>query len=62
MLSNKIEITEDKYDDAILLNGFSVQIRYPGRTIYLSKEELETSIRITQSFRDYAIKIIGIKE
>jgi HEPN domain-containing protein len=62
LLSRKIEISEVVYDKAILLNGFSVQIRYPDNTIHLTKEELETSINISQYFRDFAIKSIGIKE
>lgn len=62
LLSQKFVLSEDSFDKAILLNGFSVQIRYPNKNIYLSKEELETSIAITQEFRDLAIKIIGIKE
>ncbi|MCK5469872.1 MAG: HEPN domain-containing protein [Cyclobacteriaceae bacterium] len=60
LLSDKIEISEDIYDNAILLNGFSVQIRYPDRKIYLSKDELETSISITQKFREFTINKIGI--
>jgi hypothetical protein len=62
LLSQKIEITEDIYDKAIMLNGFSVQIRYPDTTIYLTNEELEMSIKISQEFREFAIKTIGIKE
>ena len=62
LLSQKFVLLEDIYDKAILLNGFSVQIRYPNKNIYLSKEELETSINITQEFRDLAIKIIGLEE
>ena len=62
LLSQKLEITEDIYDKAILLNGFSIKIRYPDTTIYLTKDELETSIKISQEFRDFAIKTIGIKE
>jgi HEPN domain-containing protein len=62
LLAQRIEIAEDIYDKAILLNGFSVQIRYPDHTISLTKEELETSISISQEFRDFAIKTIGIKE
>lgn len=62
LLSQEYTITEDIYDKAILLNGFSVQIRYPNKNIYLSKEELETSIGIAQDFRDLAIKITGIKD
>ena len=38
LLSQKIEISEDLFDKAILLNGFSVQIRYPDNIIYLTKE------------------------
>lgn len=62
LCSSKIEITEDRYDKAILLNGFSVQIRYPDKTIYLSKEELEVSIAIAQEFRDFAVKTIELKD
>ena len=60
LLSGKIEIDDNRYDKAILLNGFSVQIRYPDKTIYLTKEELEFAILISQDFRDFTIKTIGI--
>ena len=62
LLSRQIEIDEQTYDKAILLNGFSVQIRYPDKSIYLSKEELETSIQLAQEFRDFAVRTIGIIE
>ena len=62
LLSQSIEIKESMYDSAILLNGFSVQIRYPDNTVYLSSEELETSISIAQDFRDYVINTVGIDE
>jgi HEPN domain-containing protein len=62
LLTQKINITEDIYDKAIILNGFSVQIRYPDNTIYLTKDELETSINISQEFRELAIKTVGLKE
>ena len=62
LLAQKIDIAEDIYDKAILLNGFSVQIRYPDNTIFLTKVELELSINIAQEFRVLAIKTIGIKE
>lgn len=62
LLAQKIDIAEDIYDKAILLNGFSVQIRYPDNTIFLTKDELELSINIAQEFRVLAIKTIGIKE
>lgn len=62
LLAQKISVSEEIYDKAILLNGFAVQIRYPDNTIYLTKDELETSINISQEFRELAIKTIGIKE
>jgi len=62
LLSQKITVSEDIYNQAILLNGFSVQIRYPNKYIYLTKEELELSIHIAQEFRNFAIQIAGIKE
>jgi HEPN domain-containing protein len=62
LLSQKIDITEEIYDNAIMLNGFSVQIRYPDNTVFLTSDELDTSINISQKFRDFAIKTIGLKE
>ena len=51
LISQKMEISEDIYDKAIVLNGYNVQIRYPENTIYLTKEEIELSIAISQEFR-----------
>jgi len=62
LLSREIDINEDTFDKAILLNGFSVQIRYPDSQIFLTKEELETSINISQEFRSLALKIIDIDD
>jgi len=62
LLSQKIEITEEYFDKAILLNGFSVQIRYPDHKIFMTKDELESAINISQDFRKFAIKTIGIIE
>jgi HEPN domain-containing protein len=59
LLSRQMEISDQTYDNAILLNGFSVQIRYPDKSIYLTKEELETSIQIAQDFREFAIRTTG---
>jgi len=62
VLSEKIHIEDNRYDQAILLNGFSVQIRYPDSTIVLSKEELVTAIAIAENFRVFAVQIIGLIE
>jgi hypothetical protein len=62
ILSGKIDIKEELYDKAILLNSFGVQIRYPGNIVNLSKEELETSIKIAEDFIAFTIKTTGFKE
>lgn len=60
ILSTQIEINDELYDKAITLNEFSVQIRYPNNQIFLTNEELETAISITDEFRAIAISLIGI--
>lgn len=62
LLSQKMEISEDSYDKAIMLNEYRVQIRYPHSTIFLNKEELESAINISQYFRDFLVKTLNIIE
>lgn len=61
LLSKRIDITGELFDKVILLNGFGVQIRYPDHKIFLTNEELETSIQISQDFRNFAISTTGMK-
>lgn len=61
LLSKRIDITDELFDKVILLNGFGVQIRYPDHKILLTNEELETSIQISQDFRNLAISTTGMK-
>ncbi len=58
LLDARRKVDEATYDKAIKLDRFSVQIRYPNKKIYLSKEELEYAIQIADYFRDFALKII----
>ena len=60
LLSQKLEVSDEIYDKAIVLNGFSVQIRYPDNTLFLTKQELELSIAISDEFRAFAMNIMGI--
>ena len=60
LLSAKIEIDDSRFKNAFVLNNFSVQIRYPNKIIKLSKEEIESAIEISQEFRSFVVKIIGI--
>jgi HEPN domain-containing protein len=59
LLSTKINKTDDLIEKAILLNGFSTQIRYPDEVIELTKEELERAIQISDEFRIFALEQIG---
>ncbi len=62
LLPEDFDVSYDKYKKAVLLNGFSVQIRYPNKIDHMTKEELEEAISIAQEFRIWAIEKIGIKE
>jgi HEPN domain-containing protein len=60
LLSQKIKITDDTFDKAIKLNGFSVEIRYPNIIENLSNEKLEEAIEISEYFRNFILDIIKI--
>jgi HEPN domain-containing protein len=62
LLTTQIEITEEMYGKATIINDYSVKIRYPDNKVFISKEKLETSIDISQEFRSFALKTIGITE
>ena len=61
ILSRKVEIKPEIFDKAILLNGFSVEIRYPNQVIHLTEDELKYAILIADDFRQLSVLIIGIK-
>jgi len=58
ILSGKVEIKPEIFDKAILLNGFSVEIRYPNQIIHLTEDELKSAISIADDFRQLAVLII----
>jgi HEPN domain-containing protein len=60
ILSRKVEIKSETFDKAILLNGFSVEIRYPDQIIHLTEDELKTAISIADDFKQFAISVIGL--
>jgi HEPN domain-containing protein len=61
LLSHKIEMDESKFRKVFTLNNFGVQIRYPNKTVKLTKEELETAIQISEEFQSLSHEIIGLK-
>lgn len=62
ILSNFKEIDDATYDKAIILNGYSVQIRYPDTSIYLTTDELKSSIEIAQEFRNLILQTLRIND
>jgi hypothetical protein len=50
----------ETFDKAILLNGFSIEIRYPDQIIHLTEDELKSAISIADDFRQFAISVIGL--
>ncbi len=60
-LSRKVEINPGIFDKAIILNGFSVEIRYPDQIIRLTDDEVKSAISIADDFRQLSITITGLK-
>jgi HEPN domain-containing protein len=61
LLSRNKEISSDIFDKAIVLNGFSVEIRYPDKLIYLTHEELKRAINIAEEFRELILELLKIE-
>lgn len=59
LLSLKRKVDKGEYDKAIVLNNFSIEIRYPEKIIHLTNEELVEAIAIAEYFREYALQIIN---
>ncbi len=60
LLADKITIDKILQDNAIELNSFSVEVRYPNELIELTKEELFLSINTAELFKELSESIIGI--
>ena len=58
LLSEIIEIEDNEFRKAVILNGYSVEIRYPNITIVLSEEDIINAIDIADYFMEKAIAII----
>ena len=54
------DISPELFEKALVLNGFSVEIRYPNTHIFLTNDDLKQSIEITDYFRNFAIDIISL--
>ncbi len=62
LLSRRIEIDEIRFKKAFTLNSFGVQIRYPNKTIKLTKDELKSAIQISEEFRAFAVDLVELEQ
>ncbi len=60
LISTKIEITDEVYDNASILEDFAVEIRYPDTTIDLSDEDIQQAFEISKMFRKYVLSLMNI--
>lgn len=58
ILSNHIEISDNQFKDAFILNNYSVQVRYPNEIIPLTHDEIKKAITIAESFRCFVAERI----
>jgi HEPN domain-containing protein len=62
LISQSEDIDEEIYKDAVKLDAFAVNIRYPDIIIMPSKEEIEEAIAIAEKCKQFAIVGIKIKK
>ena len=55
LLSSKIEITNELYDNASELEDFAVEIRYPDTSIDLADEEIQQAFKIAKLIRSFVL-------
>ena len=53
LINNIIPITNELYENAIKLNAYGVEIRYPDNRIELTNEEIIEAIAIAKEFREF---------
>jgi hypothetical protein len=61
LISKHIEVSNEIYDNASILEDFAVEIRYPDTSIDLSDEDIKQSIRISKMIRAYVLSLMKIK-
>ena len=55
LISSKEEISNDIFDEASLLEDFSVEIRYPDTTINHSQEDIQQALKIVKNFGKFVL-------
>jgi HEPN domain-containing protein len=60
LLSQKIEIPDDLFDNASELEDFAVDIRYPDTSVELSDNEIQQAFKIAKLIRVFVINQSGL--
>ena len=60
LLSQKIEISVDLYDNASELEDFAVEIRYPDTSVDLSDDEIQQAFKIAKLIRAYVLSQMNL--
>ena len=55
LLSQKIEIPDELFDDASELEDFAVDIRYPDTSVELSDDEIQQAFKVAKLIRAFVI-------
>ena len=59
LLSEKIEISDIMFENAVKLENFAVEFRYPNEIVEPSDEEIEHFFKIVSNIRSYVIEALS---
>jgi HEPN domain-containing protein len=60
LLSQQVEISDELFDIATVLEDFAVEIRYPDTTIDLSDDDILQAFKIAKIFRDFVLNRMNL--
>ena len=60
LLSQKVEISDELFDNASELEDFAVDIRYPDTSVELSDDEIQKAFEIAKLIRAFVINQSGL--
>jgi HEPN domain-containing protein len=60
LISAKIEVIDEIYDNASILEDFAIEIRYPDTHIDLSDEDIQQAFQISKLIRKYVLNLMSI--
>lgn len=61
MVAEYYTVNTEDFKKVIILNNYSVEVRYPNSTIVLSSEEMDNAIDTAAYFIEMAVTVIGRK-